>query len=200
MDLRHLCVHAKCTVMQWLVACMARAVAAATERPEVCLWASMDSRRSDERDVVGMFAGMSPLAVQRPTAPLREVVAEVRSAMLEGLRYQQLTAREFTEMTGQSGAHGPLERDIRVNLRTFPGRYQPDRESGPLQVKADAYAFSRVRFTHGPALHLRCNEYADALLIDLLFDGQRARRPLAQTILASIVRDTTNLPHSAATA
>jgi hypothetical protein len=160
----------------------------------------MDSRRSDGQEVVGMFAGMSPIAVRRPTAPWDDVVGEVRAAMLEGLRYQQLTAREFTALSRQSGAEGSLRRDIRLNIRTFPGRYQNNRAFDGLQVAADAYPFKRAASAHGPALHLRCDEYADALLIDLLFDGVRARRSMAQAILDRIVQDTTTtLPFSAAT-
>ncbi|MET9532180.1 condensation domain-containing protein [Streptomyces sp. NPDC006649] len=196
-ELREHCKSARCTVMHWLVGSFVRAVATHTEQRRVSLWTSLDSRGPTERDTVGMFAGSAPLAINAPGAPLHEVVAEVAGAMVDALRHQQLPACDLTALltappaAGTSGGPLPLVGDIYVNLRSFPGPLRSARNSSSLRITADAYPLRRITLKDSSALHLRCNEYRDGVLIDLLFDGQRAGRPLAQSIVDQIVSDTT---------
>ena len=187
--LREACRSARCTVMQWLVGSFVRALAQCAGQRRVSLWTSLDSRRTAERDVVGMFAGPAPLAIGAPGAALPDVVAEVGQAMVDALRHQQLTARELAGMLDASDDAGPPARDIYVNLRTFPGDLRGGRGDHGLRITPDAYPLRRISVTERAALHLRCNEYRDAVLLDLLFDGRRIGEPLARSIVHHIVED-----------
>ncbi|MEW2514700.1 condensation domain-containing protein [Streptomyces sp. NPDC046870] len=184
------CERLRCTAMQLLVASFVRALSACAGADRVTVWTSMDSRQTAERDVVGMFAGVSPLAVRAAGADLPDVLVEVRRRMLDALRYQQIPASELSALAAESAADGadPLRRDVHVNLRRFDGPYRPTERSGPLRVTADAYPLRRITFGTSSALHLRCNEYRDRVLVDLVFDGRRVGRPLAQALLDRMVR------------
>ncbi|MFJ6393746.1 condensation domain-containing protein [Streptomyces sp. NPDC091972] len=190
--LRQACEREHCILLQWVVAAFARAIAQCTGRRRLSLWTSMDSRRAAERDVVGMFAGVAPLKVEHATAPLPEVRAEVSGQILEALRYQQLSGRQLRTMLRELAPdEGWLGRDIHINLRRFEGDHQQTRHDGDLRVTADAYPLRRVTFANASALQLRCDEYRDRLFINLLFDGHRVGRQLAQAILGCLTADLT---------
>jgi hypothetical protein len=192
--LRAFCRGAQCTVTQWLVGSFVGALARCAGQRRVSLWTSVDSRRTAEREVVGMFAGPAPIAIGAPAATLPDVVAEVGTAMVDALRHQQLSARELARLLDDAGTEaGPLPRDVYVNLRTFPGSlHGADAGDGP-RITADAYPLRRISFQESAALHLRCNEYRDAIVIDLVFDGRRVGGPLARTIADRIVADATGV-------
>lgn len=191
--LREHCRATRCTVMHWLVGSFVRALAREAGQPRLSLWTSVDSRRPAERDVAGMFAGPAPLAIADPAAALPEVVAEVGHAMVDALRHQQFTAGELAGLLdsppGAEAGGAPLARDVYVNLRSFPGDHRPVRADGELRITADAYPLRRITFQDSSALHLRCDEYRDTVLLDLLFDGRRVGEPLARTIVDRVVAD-----------
>lgn len=191
--LREYCQGARCTVMQWIVGSFTRSLATHAGQRRVSLWSSLDSRPPTERDTVGMFAGPAPLSVSTPAAALPEVVAQVGRAMVDALRHQQIPAAELGALLdtppGPAGADGPLARDVYVNLRSFPGSVRPPRADSRLRITPDAYPLRRIVFVNSSVLHLRCNEYRDAVLIDLVFDGQRVGKPLAQAIADQIISD-----------
>ncbi|QMU78224.1 hypothetical protein GXW83_23490 [Streptacidiphilus sp. PB12-B1b] len=196
--LREHCRQARCTVLHWIVGSFVRALAEHAGQRRVSLWTSVDSRRSDEREVVGMFAGAAPLAVGAPGAALPEVVAEVGHAMVDALRHQHLPARELAELLENppGSADGPLIRDVYVNLRSFAGAYRPVHAPGDgLRITADAYPLRRITFVESAALHLRCDEYRDAVLVELVFDGRRIGEPLARAIVDRIVGDAAAVRH-----
>ncbi|MFD3590367.1 condensation domain-containing protein [Streptomyces sp. NPDC058683] len=185
--LRAACERERCTVMQWVVSAFVRAVAQCTGRSRLSLWTSIDSRRTSEPDVVGMFAGTAPLKILDAAAALPEVRAEVGGQILDALRYQQLTAREMKQALQDHAGDGRwLGRDIYVNLRRFEGDYQGTRHDGGLRTTADAYPVRGITFANTSALQLRCDEFHNRLFITLLFDGQRLSRSLAQAVLASL--------------
>ncbi|MFF4325519.1 condensation domain-containing protein [Streptomyces sp. NPDC001591] len=187
--LRRACEGRRSTLLQWTVGSFVHALATRTGRTEVGLWTSMDSRPSRDRDVVGMFAGSCPLTVTDAAGDPGAVRDRVRAALLEALRHQRLTAGETAELTRRAEAeHGaPVPRDLYVNLRRFEGAHSGSREAGGLRITADAYPLRRITFADGHALHLRCAEYRDRLLIGLVYDGRRVGRPLAQALLDDVL-------------
>ncbi|TQF08025.1 hypothetical protein E6W39_00235 [Kitasatospora acidiphila] len=189
--LRERCAEARCSVSQWVIAAFVRAVAGQAGLRRVALWTTMDSRGFRDRDLVGMLAGTCPVAVRDPAAALPAVLAEVRARLLEALRYQQLTAAELHGLAAELAAGGgaSLARDIFVSLRRFDGEYPVTREQRALRITADAYPLRRIAFTGSAALHLRCTEFRDRLLIDLTFDGPRVGRLLAQAIADQLGND-----------
>ncbi|MFJ4851601.1 MULTISPECIES: condensation domain-containing protein [unclassified Streptomyces] len=191
--LREYCRQARCTVMHWLVGSFARSLATHAGQRRLSLWTSLDSRPPAERDTVGMFAGPAPLAIGAPGAALPEVVAEVGAAMVDALRHQQLPAAELAALLGTppgpGAAAGAIARDVYVNLRSFPGSVRPPRGDSTLRITPDAYPLRRIALVDSSALHLRCNEYRDAVMIDLVFDGRRVGEPLARAIADQITSD-----------
>ncbi|MEU8434942.1 condensation domain-containing protein, partial [Streptomyces sp. NPDC029216] len=180
--LRRACEERRTTVLQWTVGSFVHALASRTGRTEIGLWTSMDSRPSRDRDVVGMFAGSCPLTVTDAAGHPDAVREQVRGRLLNALRHQRLTAEEMAALTREAEEeHGaPAGRDVYVNLRRFEGDDGGSREPGPLRVTADAYPLRRITFADGHALHLRCAEYRDRLVVGLHYDGRRAGRPLAR--------------------
>ncbi|MFD9793388.1 condensation domain-containing protein [Streptomyces sp. NPDC059070] len=193
--LRRACEREHCTVPQWLVASFARATARRTGLARLALWVTMDSRRARERDLVGMLAGASPLALRRADADAATVRDEVRGQLLEALRHQQLTAAELLALSQEFGGAQALRRDIYVSLRTI---VDDDREvrraTGPLRVTADAHPLRRTTLVSPSALHLSCVEHRDKVVVDLVFDGLRAGRPLAGAIVDAMAADLASLP------
>ncbi|MDH6708431.1 hypothetical protein P3T27_005171 [Kitasatospora sp. MAA19] len=187
--LRRACAERRLSLLQWTVGSFVHALASRTGRTEVGLWTSMDSRPSRDRDVVGMFAGSCPLTVADAGGDPDAVRAQVRAQLLNALKHQRLTAEEISALTRETEAQygAPVSRDLYVNLRRFEGDYASSRDTGPLRVTADAHALRRIAFTDTHALHLRCAEFRDRLLIGLLFDGRRVARPLAQTLLDDVL-------------
>jgi hypothetical protein len=190
-DLREACERRRCTPMQWLVSCFVRAVAQCAGQQRLGLWTSMDTRGSRDGELVGMFAGTCPLTISQPGADPGTVLAEVRSQLLTALRHQQLTADDVTDLLleteRETGA--PATQDIYLNLRRFGGNAEPVRSDSSLRVTGDAYPLRRITQTNSSALHLRCNEYRNGIGIDLLFDGRRVGRPLAQAIADRMKED-----------
>ncbi|MBO1413665.1 condensation domain-containing protein [Streptomyces sp. FH025] len=187
--LRRACEERRLSLLQWTVGTFVHALSRRTGRAEVGLWTSMDSRPSRDRDVVGMFAGSCPLTVVDAGGDPDAVRSRVRAQLLNALKHQRLTAEEITAVTREAEAqHGaPVGRDVYVNLRRFEGDYAGSRDTGPLRVTADAHELRRIAVTDIHALHLRCAEYRDRLLVGLRFDGQRVGRPLARTILDDVL-------------
>ncbi|MGW2250682.1 condensation domain-containing protein [Kitasatospora sp. NPDC001660] len=187
--LRRACEERRLGLLQWTVGSFVHALAARTGRAEVGLWTSMDSRPSRDRDVVGMFAASCPLVVTEAGGDPDAVRGRVRAQLLNALRHQRLTAEEITAVTSETEArHGtPVGRDIYVNLRRFDGDYAGSRDAGPLRITADAYDLRRIAVTDIHALHLRCTEFRDRLLIGLRYDGQRVGRPLARAVLDDVL-------------
>ncbi|MFD9126512.1 condensation domain-containing protein [Kitasatospora sp. NPDC059571] len=187
--LRHTCERARLGLLQWTVGSFVHALASRTGRTEVGLWTSMDSRPPRDRDVVGMFAASCPLVVTDADGDPDAVRGRVRAGLLNALKHQRLTAAEITAVTREAEAqHGaPVGRDVYVNLRRFEGDHAGVRDTGALRITADAYELRRIAVTDLHALHLRCTEYRDRLLIDLRFDGLRVDRPAARAILDDVL-------------
>ncbi|MGY4923058.1 condensation domain-containing protein [Streptomyces sp. 900105755] len=183
--LRGLCAEFRFTVLQSTVGFFVAALAARTGMAEVGLWTSMDSRSSRDTDVVGMFAGSCPLTIRDATADALAVRTQVRDQLLNALRHQGLTAEDLAALTREAEETGgaPVSRDIYVNLRRYEGESSVPDDGGRLRITADAYPLHRITFHDTFALHLRCTEFRDRLCIDLLYDGQRADRRLARSIL-----------------
>ncbi|MER5807547.1 condensation domain-containing protein [Streptomyces sp. NPDC002033] len=187
--LRRACQERRLGLLQWTVGSFVHALASRTGRTEVGLWTSMDSRPSRDRDVVGMFAASCPLTVTDAGGDADAVRGRVRGLLLNALKHQRLTAEEIKALMRETEAeHGaPAGRDVYVNLRRFEGDYAGSRDTGPLRITADAYALRRIDITDGHALHLRCSEFRDRLLIGLFFDGQRVDGPLARAVLDDVL-------------
>lgn len=183
--LRRSCEERGYTVMQWTTAAFARALAVCAGQRGVSLWTSMDSRGSADRDVVGMFAGVCPLPVREPGADLLTVAAEVRGGLLRALRHQQVTAEDVRRLTAaaESDAGARIDRDIYLNLRRYEGDYRPSRRLEALRVATDTYPLRRITVEDTAVLHLRCNEFRDAVLINLRYDGRRVGASLARSIV-----------------
>lgn len=198
--LRRACERERCTVLQGVVGCFVQAVAERAGQRRVGLWTTMDSRLSREHDVVGMLAGSSPLMVREPAADRRAVLREVQGQFLDALRHHQVTAADVAELSleAEAEAGAPVGKDVYLNLRRFDGVRQGSRLDGPLRVTADAYPLRRINVTNSSALQLRCDEHRDAVVIELVFDGARVGRPLAQAITDRMVADLTTWARSAA--
>lgn len=183
--LRSMCAEFRFTVLQSTVGFFVAALAARTGVPEVGLWTSMDSRSSRDTDVVGMFAGSCPLTIRDAAADAFSVRTQVRDQLLNALRHQRLSAEDLTALTREAEETGgaPVSRDIYVNLRRFEGDSSLAADGDGLRITADAYPLHRITFHDTFALHLRCTEFRDRLYIDLLYDGHRADRRLARSIL-----------------
>ncbi|MEV4614262.1 condensation domain-containing protein [Kitasatospora sp. NPDC049258] len=187
--LRAACGRARLGLLQWTVGSFVHALASRTGRTEVGLWTSMDSRPPRDRDVVGMFAASCPLVVADPAGDPDAVRDRVRAGLLNALKHQRLTAAEITAVTREAEAqHGaPVGRDIYVNLRRFEGDHASVRDTGELRITADAYELRRIAVTDLHALHLRCTEYRDRLLIGLRYDGLRVGGATAQAVLDDVL-------------
>ncbi|MER5668773.1 condensation domain-containing protein [Streptomyces mirabilis] len=183
--LRGLCAEFRFTVLQSVVGLFVTALATRTGMSEVGLWTSMDSRASRDMDVVGMFAGSCPLTLRDAGADAFSVRTQVRDQLLNGLRHQRLDAEDLTAVTREAEETGgaPVSRDIYVNLRRFEGNSAVADDIGGLRITADAYPLHRITFHDTFALHLRCTEFRDRLCVDLLYDGHRADRRLARSVL-----------------
>lgn len=195
--LRRACASYRCTVLQKVVASFVQALARTADVPRVALWTTMDSRRSRHQDLVGMLAGVCPLTVRDPAAAPQAVTEEVRDGMLDALRHQQLTADELMALGREFSPEGdaPLSRDVLVSLRRFEDDYRPVRHGGgDLRITADAYPLRRTALIDSSALHLRCDEYRDRILVDLRHDGDRVGQPLAQTVLDRLLGDLSTTP------
>ncbi|MFJ9626764.1 condensation domain-containing protein [Streptomyces sp. NPDC101175] len=201
--LRDLSAEFRCTVLQSTVGHFVAALAARTGRSEVGLWTSMDSRTSQDADVVGMFAASCPLVIRDAGADAPSVRAQVREQLLNALRHQRLTADEIADLTRAAEETGgaPVSRDIYVNLRRYEGNSSVPDDGGRLRITADAYPLHRITFHDSFALHLRCTEFRDRLDIDLLYDGHRADRRLARTLLddmLTVIHSAVDGPHAGA--
>ncbi|WP_405853924.1 condensation domain-containing protein [Streptomyces sp. NBC_01515] len=183
--LRGTCAEFRFTVLQTTVGFFVAALAARTGRTEIGLWTSMDSRSSRDADVVGMFAGSCPLVVRDAAADALSVRTQVRDQLLNALRHQGLTAGDIAVLTREAEEVGgaPVNRDVYVNLRRFEGDSTVTDDGGRLRITDDAYPLQRITFHDRFALHLRCTEFRDRLCVDLLYDGRRADRRLARSIL-----------------
>ncbi|MEU6481001.1 condensation domain-containing protein [Streptomyces sp. NPDC047017] len=192
--LRGLCARSRFTVLQSTVAFFVSALAARTGRSAVGLWTSMDSRASRDSDVVGMFAGSCPLTVHDAAADALSVRTQVREQLLNALRHQRLTADEIAALTREAEEAGgaPVSRDLYVNLRRYEGDASVADDGGRLRITADAYPLHKIAFHDSFALHLRCTEFRDRLDIDLLYDGHRADRRLARSVLDDMVAGITS--------
>ncbi|MFJ3898881.1 condensation domain-containing protein [Streptomyces sp. NPDC090083] len=187
--LRDTCAEFRFTVLQTTVSFFVAALAARTGRTEVGLWTSMDSRSSRDADVVGMFAGSCPLVVRDAAADTQSVRTQVRDQLLTALRHQGLTAGDIATLTREAEEENaaPVSRDVYVNLRRFDGNSTVADDAGRLRITDDAYPLHRITFQDGFALHLRCTEFRDRLCVDLLYDGRRADRLLARSILDDVL-------------
>ncbi|MBT2453666.1 condensation domain-containing protein [Streptomyces sp. ISL-86] len=188
--LRAACEQERCTPLQRVVAAFVRALAEHAGQRRVALWTSMDSRLTRQQDLVGMFAASCPLVVRDPGAAPEAVLGEVRGQLLEALRHQRVTSADVAEAVreAEAGAGRPYGRDIVLNLRRFDGPAGRAAQDGALRITADAYPLRRITFDNPAALQLRCDEHQDRIVLDLLYDGGRVGRPLAQAVLDGLVR------------
>ncbi|MDH6222092.1 condensation domain-containing protein [Streptomyces pseudovenezuelae] len=179
---------AGCTVMQCIVSAFVRALYRHSGRKEVSLWTSMDSRRSAEHDVVGMFASAGPLKVCDAGAGFLDVCAEVGGQMLDALRFQQMDSQGLRTLIREFEVDGrKLDPGIFINIRQIEREMAPTRQEEALRVDSSAYPLMGISWVDTYALHLRCDEYLDGIEVSLLFDGQRVGRPLAQNIAKSLI-------------
>ncbi|MER6214396.1 MULTISPECIES: condensation domain-containing protein [unclassified Streptomyces] len=187
--LRAACERERCTPLQRVVAAFVGALAQQAGQRRVALWTSMDSRLTRQQDVVGMFAASCPLVVREPGAAPEAVLGTVRGQLLEALRHQRVTSADVAALTAEAeaGAGRPYGRDIVLHLRRFDGPSGRTAQDGALRITPDAYPLRRITFDNPAALHLRCDEHRDRIVLDLLYDGGRVGRPLARAVLDGLV-------------
>ncbi|WP_249228301.1 condensation domain-containing protein [Kutzneria sp. CA-103260] len=186
--LRAQCAERRCSLQQWVIGAFARATAAAAGRRRLTLWTTMDTRPSRDRDMVGMFAGSSPLALDDLHHDLPHVVTRVRGQLLTALRHQGMTAADIASVAPDVPAAGAGE-EIHVHLRSFSGDHRDTGDSGPLRITAAAYPLRRIVIGQTSALHLDCYDYPDHLRLRLRYRGDVVGRPLAQSILDAVAAD-----------
>jgi Condensation domain len=189
--LRESCRQNRCTPLQWITSSFVASVAEQTGRTGVGFWTTINSRTAADRDVVGTFTAACPLVITDARADRYAVLQQTREAIINSIRYAQLDWRDLEEvMTGFADPAVPGFEDIYVNLLQFDAGYgQPAAEEPDLRVTADAYPPRGLRLLSNPALHLRCEEFRDLIQIKILFNGERAGRPVAQAVLDGMMHD-----------
>lgn len=176
--LRDRCRKWGCTEFQWVTAALAAALFDLTGRRRLAVHLLADGRRIADRRVVGMFATVLPLVVDRPEEPAVLPAAVARELL------SAVTCQHVTPELLEGGDGGPLARDVLINSVAPAGVPPPPAASG-LDLRPGAYQPRVPRTSREVELTVRSEPAALRLSLLLrpgLFPAANAEKLLGRLV------------------
>jgi hypothetical protein len=166
------------TQFQWAAAAFASALFAMTAQDRIAIHLAVDSRRAAEREVVGMFATVLPLVIDRPADPAA-LPATVARELVNAVAHQHVEPAALT----RAGDRGPrLDRDVAISFVAAVSRPAPAVPG--LRLTQGAYPLPVGRTCRG--LELSVRSAPEALQLSLVARADRFSAQATSTICRRI--------------